>query len=43
MIEEILEHLSEIETLLSECFDEDLIVVDELVYQLKEEIESLRE
>ena len=43
MIEDLLEHVDEILNIISEDFDEDLALVDELAHQLKEEIENIQD
>lgn len=43
MIDEILEHVEKIINIISEDFDEDLAIVEELTHELKDELESLQD
>ena len=43
MLEEMIEHVDEIINIISEEFDEDMAIADELAHQLKEELENQQE
>ena len=43
MLENLLEHVNKISTIIGDPPHEDLIIVEELVYQLREELERLVE